>query len=211
MQHCPPPPQDLGITILQTYVNVPDLKSGIWDMSESVQHHFQKSKIVLLLPQRLPPSHSLWQFFMSRVGDVTNPHIDPPLTQNIFYQVVRYKLWCIWPAMLDNLAGFEKMISGEQTWKWAMEELGKSGQKIFIMEPSTWWDLKQSEIHACVFLTPSVHAVQEFFNVDSAEEILRVWECTKGYQQKATTMTTPLAVNCNHFLIGSQNFWKYGR
>ena len=72
------------------------------------------------------------------------------------------------------------------------------------MEPSTWWELKQSEIHACVLLTPSVHTGQEFFIVDKAEEILRVWKYTKEYQQKATTMTTPLAANSPQPLDGWQ-------
>ena len=132
---------------------------------------------------------------MSGAGNVTHPHIDPPLTWNIFWQVVGYKLWCIWPATSDNLAVFEESVAGERTWEWGIKKLSESGQKIFIMEPGTWWELKQSEIHACVLLTPSVHAVQEFFNVDNTEEILRVWKYTKTHRQ-ATTMTIPPAANC---------------
>ena len=106
--------------------------------------------------------------------------------------------------MSDNLAAFEKMIGGEWTWEWAMKKLGIPGQKIFIMEPSTWWELKQSEIHACILLTPSVHAVQEFFNVDNAEEILRVWQCTKEYWQKNATVTTPLTAKHHQPLLDWQ-------
>lgn len=189
----PCPPRDVGITILQTYVDAPALKSGIWSMSESVGRHFLEGRICPLLPQRLPTSHGGWQFFMSGAGDVTNPHIDPPLTRNIFWQVVGYKLWCIWPATSENLTEFEESVAGERDWKWGMDNLDKSGRKVFIMEPGTWWELKQSDIHACVSLTPSVHAVQEFFNADDATEIIRVWEYTKEYREKGTPVTPPLA------------------
>ena len=49
---------------------------------------------------------------MSRVGNVTNPHINPPLPQNVFWQVVGYKIWHIWPEMSDNLAAFEQSLIG---------------------------------------------------------------------------------------------------
>ena len=39
------PPWDLSITILQTYANVPDLKSSIWNMSKSVEHHFSRARL----------------------------------------------------------------------------------------------------------------------------------------------------------------------
>jgi hypothetical protein len=187
MQPCLP--RAVGITILQTLVDAPDLKSGIWSLKESVERLFLEGKIVRLMPARLPTSHSGWQFFMSGAGDVTNPHIDPPLTRTIFWQVIGYKIWCIWPATPENLDAFE-LVGEKRTWKWALDNLSESGRKFFIMEPGTWWELKQSEIHACISLTPSAHAVQEFFNVDDAEEILRVWKYTEKYRQQDTPITT---------------------
>ena len=183
-------PRSLGFTVFQRYVDVPEVKSGIWSVGEAVERHFVKSKIVSLVPRRFPPSHSGWQFFMSGAGDTTNAHIDPPLTRSVFWQVIGYKLWCIWPATTENLAAFEERGDKERTWEWAIGALSASGRKLFIMEPGTWWELKQSEIHACISLTPLVHAAQEFFYVDDTEEILRVWKDTKEARQKSTTVTT---------------------
>ena len=176
-------PRSLGITVFQTYVEALELKSGIWSVSESVERHFLKSKIALLRPAT---SHSGWQFFMSGAGDITNPHIDPPLTRSIFWQLVGCKLWCIWPATTENLTVFEQSVAGERTWEWGMDNLSESGRKLLIMTPGTWWEVKQSEIHACISLTPSVHAAQEFFYVDDAEEILRVWKATSESRQDDT-------------------------
>ena len=127
---------------------------------------------------------------MSGPGDITNPHIDPPLTRSVFWQVIGYKIWGIWPATTENLAAFEQAVDGERTWEWAISELSESGRKLFIMEPGTWWELKQSEIHACISLSPSAHAAQEFFHVDDAEEILRVWKDTEEARKNTTTVTS---------------------
>ena len=59
-------------------MDAPELKSSVWNMCHSVKCHFLKSKIVSLLPDGCPASHSRWQFFLSRVADITNPHIDSP-------------------------------------------------------------------------------------------------------------------------------------
>ena len=45
--------------------------------------------------------------------------------------------------------------------------------------------LKICEIHACISLSPSVHASQEFFLVDNAEETLNLWKATDGAQEKS--------------------------
>jgi hypothetical protein len=74
------PPRSLGITILQTFITAPVLKSSIWRASQAVGSHFLEQNIVYRLAAGLPPSHSGWQFFMSGPGDITHPHIDPPLT-----------------------------------------------------------------------------------------------------------------------------------
>ena len=181
-------PRNLGFTILQTWVDAPELKLSIWNLSQSVERRFLKSKIVPLSPARSPPSHSRWQFFMSGAGDITSPHIDPPLTRTVFWQVVGHKIWGIWPATKENLDVFEQSVAKDRTWKWAVNNLSESDRKIFIMQPGTAWDLKQSEIHACISLSPSVHAVQEFFYVEDAKEILDTWMATKEAWENGTAM-----------------------
>jgi hypothetical protein len=141
-------PQNLGLTILQTYVNAPELRSSIWSINNSVGAHYLESRISLMMP----PRHTGWQFCMTRVGDITNPHIDPPLSWNIFWQVVGHKLWGLWPATSTNLAVFEKTEVSQQTWKWAIETLDEDGWNFLIMEPGTWWEVKPFMIHACVTL-----------------------------------------------------------
>ena len=188
-------PRALGFTIFQTYVDAPDIKTGIWNVDESVKRHYSASKIYVLLPKRFPTSHSGWQFFMSGAGDITNPHIDPPITRSIIWQVIGYKLWCIWPATSENLVLFQQSVDEDRTWEWAMTTFSKSGRTLFIMEPGTWCELKQSEIHACISLSPSVHAAQEFFSVDDAEAILRVWKDTETGRKNTTTVE---AIEPNH-------------
>ena len=43
-------PQNLGITVLWIFIDIPELKSSIWNVCNSVECHFLKSKIVWLLP-----------------------------------------------------------------------------------------------------------------------------------------------------------------
>ena len=117
-------PQDLGITIFQTFTNVPVLKSGIWHASQAVENHFLECRIVYKSPAH---SHSGWQFFMTGPGDITHPHINPPIVQSLFWQVTGSKLMCIWPPMKKNLALFEQGTHGEQTWQWAIENLDEAG------------------------------------------------------------------------------------
>lgn len=183
-------PRDLGITVLQTYVDAPELKLGIWHVSHSVGRHFDEHKIISLLPERLPTSHSNWAFFMSGPGDVTNPHIDPPITRTIFWQIIGYKIWGIWPPTTENLAAFEHTAPADRTWGWAIEKLSEAGRKIILMEPGTWWELNQFEIHACISLTPSAHATQEFFYAGDSVQILNVWKSTEKAREKATNVTT---------------------
>jgi hypothetical protein len=182
-------PRNLGFTVFQTYVNAPELKTSFWNITQSVEQHFTKAKIVRLLPARFPASHSGWQFFMSGAGDTTHPHIDPPLTRSVFWQLVGRKLWGVWPPTKNNLAAFEEIAPTERTWKWAMENLSKEGRRFFIMEPGTWAELKICEIHACVSLTPSVHAAQELFYVEDADAILNVWKATEKAREKSTDST----------------------
>jgi hypothetical protein len=119
---------------------------------------------------------------MTGAGGITNPHIDPPLSRSIFWQVVGHKLWGLWPATSTNLAAFEKTEASQQTWKWAIETLDEDGRDFLIMEPGSWWEVKPFVIHACVALSPSVHASQEFFLIDDAVDILRVWKATEQNQ-----------------------------
>ena len=79
---------------------------------------------------------------------------------------------------------------------WAMKNLSKSGQKIFIAEPGTWWEVKQSEIHACISLSPSAHAAQEFFYVNNAQEILKVWRVTEEAWKNTKEVVTFEADDC---------------
>ena len=178
-------PRNLGISILRTYINSPELKSSIWRTRESVEPHYLDQKIVYLVPAGFPQSHSGWQCFMSGAGDITHPHIDPPITRSLMLQVVGRKLWCTWPATGNNLVEWEKTTAPKRTWQWAMKKLSPSGRKVFIAEPGTWWVLKICEIHACVSLSPSVHASQEFFLVDDAEETLNLWKATDGARKKS--------------------------
>jgi hypothetical protein len=173
------PPRSLGITILQTFITAPVLKSSIWRASQAVGSHFLEQNIVYRLAAGLPPSHSGWQFFMSGPGDITHPHIDPPLTRSLFWQVIGSKIWCTWPATKENLGVFEQTEDGKRSWQWAMENLNKTGRKLFMMEPGTWWVLDVCEIHACISLSPSVHASQEFFHAKDAEKILTIWRYTE--------------------------------
>ena len=122
---------------------------------------------------------------MSGAGNITHPHINPPITWSLMLQVVGRKLWCTWPATGNNLVKWEKTTASKQTWQWAMEELSPSGQKVFIAEPGTWWVVKICEIHACISLSPSVHASQEFFLVNNAEETLNLWKATDGAWEKS--------------------------
>ena len=170
-------PRYMGITIFQTFVNAPVLKSSIWRASQAVGDHFLENRIVYRSPGR---SHSGWQFFMTGPGDITHPHIDPPLVRSLFWQVIGSKLWCIWPPTKENLALFEQTVARDRTWQWAMENLHEPGRKCFIMEPGTWWVLNPCEIHACISLSPSVHASQEFFDAQDAEQILRIWRDTEN-------------------------------
>ena len=133
---------DLGITILQTFINAPELKTSFWHASQSVEVHYLEKRIIYRLPEGLPHSHSSWQFFMSGAGNTTHPHIDPPLACSLFWQVIGSKLWCTWPATTDNLAKFKQTATVKWTWQWTMDNLSESGWKLFIMEPGTWWVLK---------------------------------------------------------------------
>ena len=184
-------PQDLGITIFQTYVGAEELNSSIWSFDEAVGNHFEEAKVVQLIPGKLPTSHNGWQFFMSGAGAITNPHIDPPLARNVFWQVIGSKLWGTWSATEDNLAKFEKKDPMERTWEWAVEELSEDGRRFFIMEPGTWSELKHSAIHACISLTPSVHAAQDFFNVDDVDSIVEVWKKTEKARKSKTKDPVP--------------------
>ena len=175
----------MGLTVLQSFINAPELKTGIWNFNNSVLLHFHESKVVPLWPA----PHSGWQFFMSGPGDITNPHIDPALTRTVFWQVIGYKLWGVWPATKENLAVFEKTQPLDRTWKWAVENLSEDGRSFFIMEPGTWNELEHSAIHACVSLSPSTHASQEFFCVDDAEATLKLWKDTEEAREKSATVT----------------------
>ena len=188
-------PRNMGITILQTFVDAQEVKSSIWNITQSVERHFVNSKIVRLLPARFPRTHSGWQFFMSGAGDITNPHIDPSLTRSVFWQVIGSKLWGIWPATKENLAVFEKSAAKERTWSWAMANLSERNRKLFIMEPGTWWEVKHSSIHACISLSPSAHAAQEFFFAGDAEVTLDLWKTTQEAREKDTA---PIKIDATH-------------
>lgn len=174
-------PRNLGITIQRTWINIPELETGIWDPNLAVGSHYREEKITYRVPA---PGHSGWQFFMSGAGDITHPHIDPPVTRCLFWQVVGSKLWCKWPATKENLAAFNQ-LPVKPTWQWAMDNLSESGRQLFIMEPGTWLVLNICEIHACISLTPSVHAVQEFFLVDDAGAALRIWKDTEEVRENS--------------------------
>lgn len=73
---------------------------------------------------------------------------------------------------------FNGRQDGKRTWEWAIENLDQTDRKIFLMEPGTWWILDVCEIHACISLTPCVHASQEFFHVGDAQKILDIWSYT---------------------------------
>jgi hypothetical protein len=205
-------PQDLGITVFQTFVNAQELNSSIWNFDEAVGNHFEKAKVVQLMPAKLPLSHNGWQFFMSGAGAITNPHIDPPLTRNVFWQVIGSKLWGTWSATEQNLAKFERTNPMERTWEWAVKELSEDGRRFFIMEPGTWSELKHSAIHACISLTPSVHAAQDFFHVDDVDSIVDVWKKTEEARKSksknpvpAKNHPEPIDKWLPHILYGDQN------
>ena len=178
-------PRSLGITVLRTFIAAPVLKSSIWRPSKAVGRQFLERNIAYNLPAGLPPSYSGWQFFMSGPGDMTHPHIDPPLTRSLFWQVIGRKIWCTWPATKENLALFERAPDGKRSWQWAIENLDETGRKLFIMEPGTWWVLDVCEIHACISLSPSVHASQEFFHAEDAEKILTIWRYTEDARKNS--------------------------
>ena len=184
-------PQGLGITIFQTYVNAQELNSSIWNFNEAVGRQVDQTKVVQLMPATLPHSHNGWQFFMSGPSAITNPHIDPPLTRNIFWQVIGTKLWGTWSPTKENLAKFEKTLPMEQTWEWAVRELSKDGRRFFIMEPGTSSELRHSAIHACISLTPSVHAAQDFFHVDDLGSIDDIWKTTEQARKSKTKNPVP--------------------
>ena len=181
--------------IFQTYVSAQELNSSIWSFNEAVGNHFEVAKVIQLIPDKPPSSHNGWQFFMSGASAITNPHINPPLACNVFWQVIGSKLWGTWSATEENLATFEKKDPMEQTWEWAVEELSEDSQRFFITEPGTWSELKHSAIHACISLTPSVHAAQDFFNVNDVDSIVDVWKKTeKAWKSK---IKNPVLAN-NH-------------
>jgi hypothetical protein len=56
-----------------------------------------------------------------------------------------------------------------------------------LLEPGTWWMLDSCEIHACISLSPSVHASREFFSANDSKRILDVWRATEETREKSGT------------------------
>jgi hypothetical protein len=96
-----------------------------------------------------------------------------------------------WEEDVRNMASHEgepQCIPGNRgqqaDLEWTINSLTKNDQRFLLMEPGTCWEVKNCEIHACITLTPSVHACQEFFYIEDAGAILEVWKATKGAWKK---------------------------